>query len=167
MKYGGRTEYELLRTRIANPDNDAEERKRLLMSVGATRDPELLRQTLRWSLTEDRSDPTAVRVGEILYVFAGFAANDTGAHLVWKHISEDWESFYTYVGKTGPLFGHCVAYALSGFSEEQDAEAVEDFFRRNPVEEIVRVVRQSLERIRERVFRKETQGPQLDACVFV
>lgn len=162
VKYGGAAQYELIRNRIGNPDNDAEERKRLLMSIGATRDPELQRKTLLWSLTEDRADPTAVRVGEILYVFAGFSANDLGARLVWEHISANWEEFYSYVGKTGPLFGHCVAYSLRGFSEEKDAEVVEGFFRKNPVEEVVRVVRQGLERIRERVFRKETQSPQLD-----
>ncbi len=117
-----------------------EEKLRLLMSLARFQQPDLLRETLDRSLTDD------VRLQDTIFVVAAVAANNRGKDLAWEFLKEQWDEFDRRYGGGG--FGLMRLVAITnGFTTNERRDDVAAFFEAHPTPAAERTIRQALERI--------------------
>ena len=118
-----------------------EEKLRLLGALCRFTDPDLLRETLRRTLTTDvRSQDTVMLIGAV-------AAGRSGRDLAWDFLVDNWEELDRRYGSGGFALMRLVSIA-GGFTTLERAQEVEDFFRDHPAPAAARTIQQSLEAIR-------------------
>ena len=118
-----------------------EEKLRLLGALCRFTDPDLLRETLRRSLTSEvRSQDTVMLIGAV-------AAGRSGRDLAWDFLKDNWEELDRRYGSGGFAFMRLVSIA-GGFTTLERAREVEDFFRDHPAPAASRTIQQALEAIR-------------------
>ena len=118
-----------------------EEQTRLLLALTSFEQPDLLRETLRRSLTGD------VRVHDTISVVTSVAGNRHGRDLAWEFLKDNWAEFDRRYSEGGFGLMRLVSM-VSGFTTAEMSEDVERFFTEHPVPSADRTVRQALERIR-------------------
>jgi len=117
-----------------------EEKIRLLISLARFTNPNLLKDLLRRSLTED------VRSQDTITLVSAVAANLQGRNIAWEFVKDNWDEFDTRYGGGG--FGLMRLVAITGsFTSLEKASEIEDFFKTHPTPAAERTIRQSLERI--------------------
>jgi len=117
-----------------------EEKIRCLQSLGSTVNPELLKRTLQFSISSE------VRAQDMIHGIAGVARNPKGKNLAWKFLQDKWPAIEGR--SSGILLNLIIEIVTRGFSNEERAKEVEEFFSTNPVSGAERTIKQSLERIR-------------------
>ena len=94
-----------------------------LSSLGATRDPELLKRHLAFSITDE------VRQQDIIYVIGPVASNPAGRKLAWEFVQANWQTFYDRYYHGGmSLLGRVVSSSTGDFSSAKWLAEVEAFF---------------------------------------
>ncbi len=137
---GDSTTYDQL-WELARATDLQEEKIRVLISLARFNQEDLLKETLRRSLTDDvRSQDTITVVGAV-------SGNIRGRGPAWDFVRENWPEFDRRYGGGGfglmRLVGICNSFAEMGRYAE-----VESFFQENPTPAAERSIRQALERIR-------------------
>ena len=118
-----------------------EEKIRLLLAVARFNQPDLLRETLRRTLTDD------VRSQDTISVITAVAANLKGRHLAWQFVQDNWGEFDRRYGSGG--FGLMRLVSVCGnFTDAAKIDEVEAFFQEHPAPAADRTIRQALERVR-------------------
>ena len=117
-----------------------EEKIRLLMSLARFQQPDLLRETLDRSLSDD------VRLQDTIFVVSAVAANNRGRNIAWDFLKEQWDEFDRRYGSGGFGLMRLVAITNSFTSNEQ-RDDVAAFFEEHPTPAAERTIRQALERI--------------------
>ncbi len=118
-----------------------EEKLRLLGALCRFTDPDLLRETLRRSLTSDvRSQDTVMLINAV-------AAGRSGRDLAWDFLRDNWEELDRRYGSGGFGLMRLVSIA-GGFTTLDRAQEVEEFFRDHPAPAATRTIQQALEAIR-------------------
>ncbi len=140
-----------------------EEQLRLLIALAYPRNPALLRETLRRSLTDDvrRQDAGIVIcsvAGSVPGLLHGRPA--IGRSLAWAFVQENWDELYRRYAESGSQLQNFVEMT-QGFSTSERAKDVAAFFRGRKVPEVQRTVQQSLERIRVNVAWRKRNGKAL------
>jgi puromycin-sensitive aminopeptidase len=120
-----------------------EEQVRLLVALSQPRDPRLLQETLRRSLTD------AVRSQDAVIVITNVAAvrPSVGLDLAWSFVKDNWDELYRRYAESGFLIRRLV-HISEGFTRADMAKDVERFFRSRKAPEVRRAVQQSIEKIR-------------------
>lgn len=120
-----------------------EEQVRLLIALTYPRDPRLLEETLRRSLTD------AVRSQDAVVVITSVAASrpSIGRDLAWSFVERNWDELYRRYAESGFLIRRLVQIAQT-FTTPDAAKEVERFFRGRNAPEVDRAVRQAVEKIR-------------------
>jgi puromycin-sensitive aminopeptidase len=118
-----------------------EEKMRLLGAVSRIRQPELLQETLRRSMTDD------VRAQDAVSLVMMVAGNRHGRDLAWQFVKDNWAEFDRRYGDGGFMLMRLVGITGSFTSLDRAAE-VEEFFKTHPAPAAQRTLQQSLERIR-------------------
>jgi len=118
-----------------------EEKMRLLGSISRFKQPELLQETLRRSLTDE------VRAQDAVSLVMMVAGNRHGRDLAWQFVKDNWTEFNRRYGDGGFMLMRLVGITGSFTSLDRAAE-VEEFFKTHPAPAAHRTLQQSLERIR-------------------
>ena len=129
-----------------------EEKNRCLRALGCSADPDLLRRTLDFSLSEE------VRGQDTPLAVAGVAMNPLGRDLAWDFLREKWAEFDQRYGQGGFIIARIVSITTEDFTTLEKAAEVEAFFESHPAPAAARTVRQSLERVRSNALWLERDG---------
>lgn len=133
-----------------------EEQVRLLVALGRPRDPGLLRETLRRSLTDD----VRLQDSGLVILNVASARPSLGRPLAWTFVKENWDELYRRYAESGTMIRHLVEIS-QGFSTLEMAKDVERFFRSRKAPEVKRTVQQSLEKIRVNAAWRKRNGKEL------
>ena len=126
---------------LAKNTNLQEEHIRLLLSLARFASPDLLRETLERSLSDE------VRSQDSITLVTAVAGNLHGRDLAWSFVKDHWEEFDRRYGGGG--FGLMRLVSICGiFVDAEKLADVESFFQEHPAPAAERTIRQSLERIR-------------------
>ncbi|XP_030829988.1 puromycin-sensitive aminopeptidase [Strongylocentrotus purpuratus] len=118
-----------------------EEKDRIQRSLGAIKDPALIKKVLEFSIGEH------VRSQDTVFVISGVTGTKTGRELAWQFLQDKWsELFERFSG--GFLLSRLVQSCTEGFTTEERALEVQSFFEAHPAPAAERTVQQSLENIR-------------------
>ena len=114
----------------------------VLASLGASKDPALVRRALEFNLTDK------VRKQDLMYIVASAAANPKGRRLVWEFVQERFAAIKAMLDGSGFLLGRLLSLSTASLASRQDAAAVEAFFELHDIPALKRTVSQSAEKIR-------------------
>jgi len=133
-----------------------EEKVRLLLALTKPRDPALLQETLRRSLTD------AVRSQDAVLVITNVATSrpSVGRDLAWSFVRENWDELYRRYHESGFLIRRLVEIAQA-FTTPEAAKDVQRFFGARRVPEVHRMVDQSVEKIRVNAAWRKKNGKDL------
>ena len=137
---GGEEEYQTL-WNLHSKANLHEERVRILGSLTRFKDPELLKDLLKQSLSDK------VRSQDTVLVVVSTANNINARDMTWEFVKNNWSELDRRYGKGGFAIMNLVTIA-GLFTTVDKAEEVELFFQNNPTPSAERTIQQSLERIR-------------------
>jgi len=138
-----------------------EERVRIMRSLGAVKQPELIQRVLEFGMSEH------VRSQDTVFVLGGATGSVKGREATWKFVQEHWKALHNrYEG--GFLLSRLVKFSTENFASEEHAQEVLKFFEANPAPAAERTIRQSLENIRlnEKQLKRDASGIQkyLSSC---
>lgn len=121
-----------------------EEKVRLLSALTRTRNPAMLRETLRRCL-----DEREVRSQDSVLMITGVATSrpSLGRDLAWEFVKANWTELYRRYARSGFMIQR-IARVAEAFTNLERAREVETFIEEHPAPEARRAVQQSLERIR-------------------
>ncbi|ODM99382.1 Puromycin-sensitive aminopeptidase [Orchesella cincta] len=140
LSVGDESTYNAL-LKLYHESNMQEEKDRIGRSLGAIKDPELLRKVLEFSISND------VRSQDSVFVIISVGMSKTGREIAWNFFKENKELFRErYPG--GGLISRLVKYVTEDFVTEEMATEVEKFFIENSFPGTERTVQQSIESIR-------------------
>ena len=135
---GGRDTYDAL-WKMHGDATMEEQRARALAALSHVGAPELLRETLDRSLTDE------VRAHNTVRVISTVASNLEGRDVAWEFVKANWEELDRRYGEGG--FALMELVSVGGrFTTRERLDDVRAFFREHPVPSADRSVRQALER---------------------
>jgi len=130
-----------------------EERVRIMRSLGAVTQPELIERVLEFGLSEH------VRSQDTAFVLCGATGSVQGRQATWEFVQKHWKDLYNrYEG--GFLLPRLVKFSCENFASEEHAQDVLSFFEANPTPAAERTIQQSLENIRlnEQQLKRDAAG---------
>ena len=151
LHFGDETDYNFLFNMLMNTDNAAEQ-KRILYTLGCTREFYLLKHTLDISL-----DSSIVRPQDQRTVIAGVSANPLGRDLAWNFVQANFEVFNTL----GFSLSSLITIVTSPFNDEFHLQEVETFFSIQQTLGASMAVEQSKETIQANIEWMENNAPQI------
>jgi aminopeptidase N len=155
-RYSSDTTYEQLLSRIPQALTQ-EERRLLLRALSIALDPELVRKTLTYLLTDSEPPATAAREIESL------AAQGEHPEIAWEFATNHLEELQRRFGaaRRNRLLSACA----SGFTDERHANDVIDFFKENITGDAIPSAERTAEVIRFRAKLKARELPVIDKWI--
>ena len=125
--------------KLFKEDELHEEKRRLASGMGASKDKNILKNVLDFSISDD------VRSQDTIFVIASVAENPKGRDLAWDFVKENYKLFYDRY-KSGMLMSRLCQRTTQNFITLDKARDIDTFFtiNANPAE---RTIRQSIESI--------------------
>lgn len=119
-----------------------DEKDRLIGSLGYSKDPEKIKELLRFSLSDEASSDS-----DPVTVIIAVTHSHQGRLLAWEFFKEN---FSTYMKRCSSMFilPAVVKRVTGNFVAESKAREIEEFFQTNPTPSVDRALQQSLEKIR-------------------
>ncbi|KAJ1673162.1 Aminopeptidase 2 mitochondrial, partial [Spiromyces aspiralis] len=142
VNQGGEREYEVVKTYYLDEKNPIDQRLVALQALGATKVPSLMDATLKFLLSD------AVRNQDIHTGIARLTMTPEGRDKLWDWFKASYDNFLKRYGDSMSYMSVLVRYTMMGFSSEEKASEVEQFFADKDVSRIDRALNQSLETIR-------------------
>lgn len=118
-----------------------EEKNRILSSLGAVNDVNLLNKVLNFSTSEE------VRLQDTCRVLRSVATNPQGRILAWQHFKSNWKNFASRY-QSGTLLIGIVKEVTQNIMTEETTKDITEFFQNNSIAGIERTVQQSIETIK-------------------
>lgn len=138
---GGEKELEIMIDLYKKEKLD-QEKERIGRALTSFRDQKLIKKVLEFAISEHvRSQDTVRFVG-------GVFINPMGRRIALNFVLEKWGFFSERYGKGGLFMMSRLIEPMGVFTQEKDAEEIEDFFKKRPVPEAERTLAQVLEQIR-------------------
>ena len=143
LKNGGEKEYNDVKAYYETADNNAE-RKHVLNTLGATPDPKLKLATMEWSTSGE------IKIQDFFYLMGSVGrSSKEGREISWKFYTENLDRIQEMLGKASPsLMNACIVFCAGGACTNAEADAIEKFFKENPLPLSSRRIAQLLEGIR-------------------
>jgi aminopeptidase N len=155
-RYSSDTTYDQLLSRIPQARTQ-EERRLLLRALSTALDPELVRKTLTYLLTESEPPAAAARA------FESLAAQGERPEIAWEFVKNHLEELQKRFGTARR--NRLVSACASGFADEQHANDVIDFFKENLPGNAIPLVEKTAELIRFRAKLKAKELPMIDKWI--
>jgi len=139
---GGEKEYEgvLAEYRTAK---QSDERNTALRTLGRARQPELIQRTLDLAFAGKE-----VRTQDIYQPFSGLRGHREGAEALWKGMTENWDMLVEKLPPGLSMLGSVVQICASGFTHDEQATMIEDFFKGKSTKGFDQGLAQSLDAVR-------------------
>ncbi|KAJ8924872.1 hypothetical protein NQ315_001027 [Exocentrus adspersus] len=138
LRAGGKKEYDTLLQLYRSTDLH-EEKDRISRSLGAAKDPELLRKVLDFAMSDE------VRSQDTVFVIISVALTPVGRELAWQFFKDNWSKIVERF--SGYLLTRLVKYLTENFASEKMSTEVEAFFREHKSPGTERTVQQAVETI--------------------
>lgn len=138
-KYGGKSEYESFVKSYIN-STSSEERNRVGRALGAFKQPELIKKTLKFSLSKE------VKVQDTPTLLMGVWANFNGRELAWQFIQDNLDELIKRYGHGGHTFSRIIS-PIGLFTDKSKASEVKKFFKTHKAPGAERTVTQVIEQI--------------------
>jgi len=162
LKNGGEVEYNQVLSYFSTAANNAE-RKHVLASLGATKDPSLKLQTLEWTTSG------VVKLQDFFYAM-GSVGNSSrqGREISWKFYQDNFGKIKGMIAKASPsLMDACIVSCAGGFCSNEKANEIEAFFAKNPCPSNARKIAQTTENMRANAkFLEMLQASDLSKAEF-
>lgn len=152
LRNGGEPEMERLLA-LFHATELQEERVRIMRSLGAVKQDDLLQRVLDFAMGEH------VRSQDTVFVLGGACGSVKGREAVWKFVKDHWKQLHErYEG--GFLLARLVKFSTEDFVTEERAQEIATFFQENPAPAAERTIQQSLENIRlnEAQLKRDSEG---------
>ena len=127
LKNGSTTEYEQVLSYFTTSSDNAE-RKHVLASLGAAKDPSLKLRTMDWTTSG------VVKLQDFFYAM-GSVGNSSkhGREISWKYFQQNFEKIKGMISKASPsLMDACIVSCAGGFCSFEKADEIDAFFAMNP-----------------------------------
>lgn len=138
LRAGGKEEYDTLLKLYRSTDLH-EEKDRISRSLGAAKDPELLKKVLDFAMSEE------VRSQDTVFVIISVALTNVGRELAWQFFKDNWSKIVERF--SGYLLTRLVKYLTENFTSGKKSAEVEMFFREHKSPGTERTVQQAVETI--------------------
>lgn len=135
----------------------AEEKDRVLRAICSFKDKKILEKVFEFALSDK------ARAQDLVKAFVFISANPAARDFAWKKLQENWQDIRAKFGG-GHLFSRFVS-PLDSLVTEEDAKAVELFFKLNPAEGLSRTVAQVVEQIRSNAAWLKRDGKNIKTFV--
>jgi aminopeptidase N len=155
-RYSSDTTYDQLLSRIPQALTQ-EERRLLLRALSIALDPELVRKTLTYLLTDSEPPAAAARAIESL------AAQGEHPEIAWEFATKHLEELRRRFGAAGR--NRLVSACATGFADERHANDVVDFFKENLPGDAIPSAEKTAELIRLRAKLKARELPVIDKWI--
>jgi puromycin-sensitive aminopeptidase len=143
LKNGGETEYNQVLSYFTTASDQAE-RKHVLASLGAAKDPTLKLRTMDWTTSG------AVKLQDFFYAM-GSVGNSSrqGREISWKYYQNNFDRIKGMIAKASPsLMDACIVSCAGGFCSNAKADEIDAFFVKNPCPSNARKIAQTTENMR-------------------
>jgi len=122
-------------------ENLQEEKIRLLVSLGVFKEKEILREALKFSLSNK------VKNQDTPYLLSVIGSNEYADDLAWNFFKDNWKEYYKrfHDGHTMP---NLIKSVTMRFSSSERLNEIKEFFNKNKAENAKRAIEQSLEMIK-------------------
>ncbi|XP_058809156.1 puromycin-sensitive aminopeptidase-like [Phymastichus coffea] len=118
-----------------------EERNRILSSLGAIKDINILKKVLDFSTSNE------VRPQDVPRVLRSVSTNPCGRILAWEYFKNNWKTFVARY-QSGILLITIVKEVTQNIMTKETIKDITEFFENNPIVGIERTVQQSIETIK-------------------
>ncbi len=150
-RYGDHALYERYRAAIdAAPT--PQERRRFLLNLASFRDPDLVSRTLDASLGSE------IPTQDVAFVYMRLFGNPPGRDLCWRFLKKHWKEVR---GRVPPLMISRLVESTPSLRDSQYADDVARFFKKNPVAEAARSLKQAAEIFRLNAELRRRTGPAI------
>jgi puromycin-sensitive aminopeptidase len=113
-----------------------QERRRFLLALASFRNEEAIRETLAATLTPD------IPTQDVAFILMRLFANPVGQHAAWAFLKKSWKRLRA---RMPPLMLARLVEATPALREPRYAREVRDFYKKHPMPEAARALRQALE----------------------
>jgi puromycin-sensitive aminopeptidase len=121
-----------------------EEKARLLATLGKFTDSVSVSTALAFAFNSGE-----VRFGDVSYTLSSLGSHAAGRRAAWNFLMNNWETIsQRYSGGGLKMLGRIISLICDSFSREEDAQAVENFFKDHPAPSATRAIAEAIERIR-------------------
>ena len=143
LQNGGASLYHQIKSYYTKAHNNAES-KLVLNSLGSIADPALKWATMEWSTSGE------IKLQDFFYLMGSVSrSNKVGRDIAWKYFQENFEKIKSMLTSASPsLMNAVIVLCCGGGASHEKANAVEDFFKANPVVGSDRRVAQTVEGLR-------------------
>ncbi|CAG7562111.1 unnamed protein product [Fusarium equiseti] len=121
LTYGGEAEYNAVLKEYETAKQSSE-RNTALRSLGFAKDPELIKRTLAYTLSDN------VKTQDIYMPLAGLRAHKEGILALWGWVKENWDVLTKRLPPGMSLLGDMVAISTSSFTHANQIDDVKSFF---------------------------------------
>lgn len=130
-----------------------EEKSRILSSLGAVKDLNILQRILEFSMSDE------VRAQEIFQIIRSVVVSPSGQHLAWQYFKNNFKKFVNRC-QSGTLLTLIVGDVTQNFVSEDSIKDIVEFFDENPIAGTERTIQQSIEKIKLNVawFNREKEA---------
>mmetsp|Transcript_3808 Transcript_3808/g.5122 ORF Transcript_3808/g.5122 Transcript_3808/m.5122 type:complete len:889 (+) Transcript_3808:188-2854(+) len=130
--------------KILDQEEDIAEKKEIYFSLGYVNSRELKRRTLDWCTSGE------IKLQDFFYPMSSVSGSSVeGLELAWEYLQEHFDRIRGMLANANPmLFGAVVTSSASGFTSEEKAKEIEEFFEGKPVDKISRKIQQLVESTR-------------------
>ena len=143
LKNGGAKEYDEVKAYFSQASDNAE-RKHVLGSIGHATDPQLKKSTLEWAISGE------IKLQDFFYPMGSVrSSSGEGRLIAFTFMKENFQAIKDMVGTaSSSLMDAVIVSCAGGFTSNDKADEIEEFFKANPVPKSSRKIQQTVENMR-------------------
>ncbi|KAJ9656848.1 Aminopeptidase 2 mitochondrial [Coniosporium apollinis] len=138
---GGEEEYNAILNEYRTATT-SDERNTALRAIGRAKQPELIQRTLTLPLSDE------VKGQDIYLPLGGLRTHKDGIDALWAWMKENWDALEKKLPPGLTMLGSVVSICTSGFTSREQAEEIEEFFKKKSTKGFDQSLAQSLEAIK-------------------
>ncbi|XP_035668606.1 endoplasmic reticulum aminopeptidase 1-like isoform X1 [Branchiostoma floridae] len=146
VQHGGKAEWDFCWQQYTSATVAAEKRK-LLYALANSRDPDLVKKLLRYTL-----DSTKIRSQDTVRTITYVSQTAVGYKLAWEFVKSNWQTFLDRYGSGSFNMAELAKIPSHRFSTGRQLKEVKAFFQSHDISAAARAARQTMETIQTNIF---------------
>jgi puromycin-sensitive aminopeptidase len=138
---------------VVNEARTPQERRRFLLALASFRNPEAIQETLAATLGPE------VPTQDVAFILMRLLGNPAGQRAAWSFLTKKWTPLRK---RMPPLMMARLVEATPALREPRYAREVRDFFKKHPLPEAARALRQAMEVFRLNAELRKRATPELE-----
>lgn len=130
---------------IFRSSTNTDERNTALRCIGRAKDPELIRRTLDFALSNE------VKSQDIYLPTSGLRSHAEGIEALFSWLTEKWPEIYKRLSGNPPILGSMITICTSSFAKAEQLEKVEKLFEDVDTKFFAQPLAQSKDAIRSKI----------------